>query len=242
MPSVSDDKSPLQCSLDPSWRALIGRVDDRYARSHLRPLAAFCSIHGVAPSAIGDVTLGAFGEAIAAVGIKRPKQVVRESAISWNKMAAAQPDWPSKRLTVPDNRKAVSVAAKNSPPTFVQDMDAFLDQSSGGDLFDLHQSRKLGPISRRDRTKQILQLASILIRGGRDASSIKKLSDLVEREAATAILQSLWTESGGKENGHTHNRVRLMVLIARDWPSPFRPSGQDQARRKPVPSAQDGDD
>jgi integrase len=209
--------NPLHAPLNPAWRALLDRIDDRYDRSFLRRLASYCSFYGVAPTALDDAMLTAFGKVVADAGIARPKQVVRDATRTWNKLVAANSDWPPILLTIVDNRQAPSIRLGDLPSSFAEDMQAFLNQSSGESLFDPRSKGKIGAATRKDRVNKLLQMATLLVGTGRDASTIKKLRDLVEPEAAKAMLEALWRESGGEPNGHHHNRARLMSVIAKYW-------------------------
>jgi integrase len=108
------------------------------------------------------------------------------------------------------------------PESFSKDCEAFLNQSEGRGLFDERGLRKLSEATKVDRRHKLLQLATRLIEAGRSPESIKRLADLVDREAAEMILLPFWNEDNPSKNGHASNLARLLALIAQHWA--FRPA------------------
>ena len=199
------------------WAALFDLVEERYARHHLRRLFAFCSARNVMPGGISQDDLDAFGVAVIAAGIDRPNQVVRDAVRAWTRMASTLPDWPQVELVAPSHRCACSLPLEDFPVTFQVDVEAFLHQSSGDDLFAPRHTKRLSQATMLDRRNKLRMLATILVGSGRPVSSVQTVKDLVSYPAGQTILAALWDDSGRKPNGHCYNLARLICGIAKHW-------------------------
>jgi site-specific recombinase XerD len=209
--------SALDHPMSPAFEALFDMVADRYKRSFLRRLFSFASSRSASPEDIDDALVAAFGEAVSAVGVNRPKQVVRDAVRTWNRMTEAIDDWPATQLASPDSLGWRARPMAEFPTSFAEDCEAFLHRSEGLGLFDERGLRKLSEATIVDRRNKLRQLATRLVESGRPPASIKKLSDLVEPESARRILEGLWKEVGYERNAHAANLARLVALIAQHW-------------------------
>lgn len=209
--------SPLHNPLNAAFDDLFRKVENRYDRSALRRLFSFGSRRGVNPADVDGALLAAFADAVAAADIKRPKQVVRDVARAWNRMATTIEGWPHNELPLTDSLGWRALPMKEFPQSFADDCEAYLHYSEGQGLFDPRGLRKLSPATVADRRNKLRQLATRLVEAGRSASSIKTLADLVELEAAVVILEGIWKEAGETANAHAANLARLMAIIAEHW-------------------------
>jgi integrase len=217
MTSAPTPSSALDHPMSPAFAALFDKVKDRYERSFLRRLLCFASSLGLNPDDVDEAVLAGFAEAIVAAGVDRPKQVVRDAARTWNRMAKTIEGWPAIRLRLTDSRGWVALPMSAFPKSFPDDSEAFLNRSEGLGLFDERGLRKLSESTKVDRGHKLRQLATRLVEAGRSPASIKGLADLVEREAARLILEHLWDEMGQSPNAHASNLARLMAIIAQHW-------------------------
>jgi site-specific recombinase XerD len=205
-----------------AFGALIDKVEDRYDRSFLRRLLSFACCRGVDPDDVDDALVKDFGQAVLEAGIDRPKQVVRDAVRTWNRMVETIEGWPQKQLSLTDSRgwRAMPMAAFTK--SFQEDSEAFLNRSEGLGLFDERGLQKLSDATKIDRRNKLRQLATRLVGQGRSPSTIKRVADLVEPDAAKLILEALWEEHGRAPNAHASNLARLMAIIAQHWA--FRPA------------------
>lgn len=212
-------KNMLSAPHSPEWAALFLLITDRYLRFHLRRFFSFCSARGIAPDGMNGDLLVAFWEVAAAAGVDRPRQVMRDAGISWNKLVATQAGWPQITLVVPDSeqRKRRSKKVSDFPASFGCDLEAFLNRKSGNSLFEARGGAALSPVTSIGWRRKILQIATRAVACGRDPNTITKLADLVAPETAKAILESLWREAGEQKNANFANLARLMVTIAKYW-------------------------
>jgi site-specific recombinase XerD len=207
----------LDHPLNPAFRALADKVENRYDRSNLRRLFSFASSRGVAPADVDDALVADFAEAVAGAGVKRQKQVVRDAVRTWNRLAETVEGWPQKQLPLTDSRGWRAMAMEEFPKSFREDCEGFLNRSEGLGLFDKRGLRKLSSATKVDRSNKLRQLATRLVDQGRPPSSIKRVADLVEPNAVRLILEPLWNGPGESENAHISNLARLMALIAEHW-------------------------
>jgi hypothetical protein len=207
--------------MSPTFAALFDRIADRYDRSFLRRLFCFASSLGIEPGDIDEALLIAFAEVVLTAGIERPKQVVRDAARTWNRMADTIEVWPPRRLPLTDSRGWVTLPMSAFPESFGRDCEAFLNRSEGLGLFDPRGLRKLSDVTKVDRRHKLRQLATRLVDAGRSTESIKRVADLVEPEAVESVLVPMWSEEPSGKRGHASNLARLMALLAEHWA--FRP-------------------
>jgi site-specific recombinase XerD len=223
---ASDPAPPpvLDHPLSPVFRALTDEVKDRYDRSFLRRLFSFASSRGVGPDDVDDALVADFAEAVVDAKVERPKQVVRDAVRTWNRMAETIEGWPQKELPLTDSRGWRALAMEEFPKSFAEDCEAFLNRSEGLGLFDERGLQKLSDATKVDRRNKLRQLATRLVEQERPPSSIMRLADLVEPDAARFILETLWAEQGRSPNAHAWNLARLMSLVAEHWA--FRPPAE----------------
>ena len=209
---------PPSILLPKPWEDLLARSQDRHERACLRKFMASCVAARIDPNWVSDTSLLAY-EAWATLNkVPRPRQSVREAALVWNSMKERFADWPGARLTVPNNMGWQSCRPEDLPQSFNDDLMAFLDRASAQDIFDDEAPiAPLSPVTRRDRTGKIYQLATHALNRSIDASRLTSLADLVTPEIYDPIVRSLWDKANKKPNAHAQNLVRVLSLIARHW-------------------------
>lgn len=198
--------------LTKNWDAVLHRVGNRHARSQLHRLADYCSAMNVAPDKVTANTLHWFVEALATHRVARPHQVLRDVVKTWNALASAE-GWRVEPLATPESRRPAGLGPGDLPQSFQDDVEAFLGQVGGTDLFDETTRKPLSAPTRLDRRRKIYQLAHRLIASG-EVTEVTRLSDLVEPRAYRAILEPLWQKG---PSGNAYNLARLMTQIARFW-------------------------
>jgi integrase len=209
---------PPSILLPKPWEDLLARSQNRHERACLRKFMASCVAAGIDPNGVSDTSLLAY-EAWATLNkVPRPKQSVREAALVWNSMKERFADWPGARLTVPNNMGWQSCRPDDLPQSFNDDLMAFLDRASAQDIFDDEAPiAPLSPVTRRDRTGKIYQLATHALNRGVEVSRLTSLAALVLPDIYDPIVRSLWDKANKKPNAHAQNLVRVLSLIARHW-------------------------
>jgi integrase len=202
-------------ALLPEWRDLIARIQDRYDRAKLSKLTRFCSLRAVTPEKVTDAVLAAFGEMLAH-SAERPKQVLRDACLTWNRMLDRINGWPAVRLTVPNNARNYAMPLEAFPQSFATDLQDYLDRQRGTDLFG-NAPDPASPVTLRCHRTWLLEIASALVLSGRDITSIRLLADLVAVDAAKLALRFFWQRNDQRKTGQLHNFARLIVNIAKHW-------------------------
>jgi len=202
-------------ALRPEWRDLIARIPDRYDRAKLSRFACFCSQKGLTPEGIDDEVLTAFAETLQRSLVERPKQVHRDTALTWNRMHDRIKGWPAVRLTVPNNARTYALPLEAFPRSFRTDLQAYLDRQTGKDLFG--NAPKASEVTLRCHRTWLLELASALVLSGHKISSIRSLKRLATVDAAKAALKFFWERNGQRRSGQLNNFGRLIINIAKHW-------------------------
>ncbi len=208
---------PVRQKLSPPWSALRQRLHDRYDRFALTRFMGFCTARNIEPNGVSDELMRAFGEALTAAHVARPKQIVRDTVKTWNKAAATLSSWPAVRLSTTNNRADYALPLSAYPPSFGADVEAYLAHIAGRDLVESDIAQPAARATLKTRRQQILQLAAALVASARDASSITFLADLVDVEAAKIALNWLYVRNGRRKTGQLHNFALLLVILARHW-------------------------
>jgi integrase len=216
-------------ALLPEWRDLIARMTDRYDRAKLTRFGRFCGQRGLIPQDVNDTVLVAFGEMLVGSSVERPRQVHRDTALTWNKMLDRIKGWPAVRLTVPSNKRTYALPLDVFPKSFAADLKAYLDHQTGKDLFG-NAPDPASPVTLRCHRTWLVEIASALVLSGRKISSIRSLKGLVTVDAAKVALKFFWRRNGKRKSGQLHNFARLILSIARHWVKV--PAKQLEALRK----------
>ncbi|WP_048863477.1 hypothetical protein, partial [Acidisphaera rubrifaciens] len=139
----------------PAWAALVDGLTTHGDRYKLSRLASWCTAGGIAPDAVDDAMMDRYfvdlrnGSLVA-----QPDRIRRDTAVAWNRCAATCPDWPQRRLAIPDNRGSYSVPWSTFLPSLKADVDAWLDRLAGRDPMAELEFRPLKPASVASRRKQ----------------------------------------------------------------------------------------
>jgi hypothetical protein len=188
--------------LSSDWKALVAAVDDRHRRYSLSRFARHMSERGVEPTDVDDEVMDGYRQELVSKSlVTRSKQVGREAVLAWNLMRSTPPGQHLRELTVPSSRPRYSLPADAFPPTFGTDLESYLAQLEGDDLFG-ETPAPASPDTISARRKSILALASALVEAGRDPQSICSLADLVQPEAAKAALKVVWKRLGRRKTGY----------------------------------------
>jgi hypothetical protein len=208
---------PFSDCISEPGQLLLGHIKDHHERSHVRGILGYCASEDIAFHELSDAKLEAYGRALTKRRVKRVNQVLRNVALTWNKMADRCPWWPQNRLTPPDCTEKRSLPFSAFPPSFEEDFYSYVSSHRGVDLFDPSRPKALAAATRADRRRKVLQLASILVETGRAPESIHQLADLVGEDALDTVLRSMWNSVHHKRNGHAANFARLLKVIAKHY-------------------------
>jgi integrase len=201
-----------------AWKQIVEAVEDRHRRNRLSRFARLMSARGIEPADIDDGTMHRFGEELLSKSlVTRPKQAARETTQAWNEAISTTAGSPLRRLTIVNNLRRYALSPDAFPPSFGADLDAYLRQSRGENLFGESAAYPMSPDTVAARRKWIFGLASALVEAGRDPGNIRSLADLVDPGAAQAALRVVWERLGRRKTGYLQNLAQLLVNLGRHW-------------------------
>ena len=207
--------NPFARHILPAAQLTLDQTDCRYTRSQLFGFLGFIGREGISLAAAKQEHLLAYGAECEAMGLSRPKQVVRDTAHAWNRMIG-KPGWPKTQLVPPSSSRS-SIRYQDLPPTLKADADSYFasrDKSGDEDLFDTSAPEPLAAATLKDRKGKLCQLVAHYIEAGGRLRDLKSLDDLVTELAIKKVLTYIWTKVHKSPNAHAANLARFLRLIA----------------------------
>ncbi len=200
----------------PEWQALLDRAPDKHDRWKLTQLAQYCSAIDVAPEAVNDDHLAGLLRALdKETFVDRPGPKIAQAARAWNRLRRSVPGWSGQELTPPRRKEPWTIPLEHFPAAFQEDVARWLDRLANPCPLDADGPVKpLRPTTIRHRRFQIQEMASALVRAGRDAGLIQSLADLVELDAFKTGLRYLMGRFDGKPTEAIHGLAMGMKAIA----------------------------
>lgn len=212
--------SPRLFPLSLVWSELLDSLPDRQIRVGLSRFARFCSAAGTEPSLVDEALLERFGAHLRTDTLcPRPSELLRRTAVMWNRALAGAPGAPARPLTVPSFRKPRgSLRLEELLASFVRDTENYLNWSGGSDPFGDHVPPHVcKPRTLALRRKQIELMASALIHRGIPLAKLRTLADLVEVEHVKEILRAYVRNQPDRISAFTRDLARTLLHIAKHW-------------------------
>ena len=207
-----------RAALAPVWQGLLKSVGDPYERHKLSRFFSFVSAKGIDPDEVNDQTVSEFAESLERNSLlERRIRIARDSCRIWNKCAQTIAGWPNTQLTVPDRRRVYALHPAAYPPSFGDDVSAYLSHLAHGDLFGGTGRGAASPATLRDVRLRLFQMAAALVHSGQPPDAIRSLADLVGPEALKTVLTFFWSRNGNRKTGQIHNVALAAIKIAKWW-------------------------
>src|SRR4051794_8146038 len=151
--------------------------------------------------------------------VRSPRSVINRTRHSWNEaVTAAIPGGPENLLGQPARGDRYSLAWSEFAPSFVQDLESWLERLRGDDLLADLPFKPLRDISIEGRRAQVRQLASGWIRRGNDPASLRSLADLIRPQGAREALRvPLERRPDRKPTRGIFHYTSALLVIARHW-------------------------
>ena len=143
----------------PAWQVvleLLGTDTGATRHFHLWRFARYCTQKSIEPTAVDDVVIAAYQQDLEQRSlVTEPARATRDAARFWNAAVDAHPDWPQRRLAVPDNRPYYALPWEAYPETLRRDVDAWCAWLGGDDPFVERDFNPLQPTSVATRLRQL---------------------------------------------------------------------------------------
>jgi integrase len=204
--------------LSAEWVQLRETISEEPARWKLSRFMAFCSWIAVAPNDVDDAVMEQFRAAIRdSDEIDNPETLVRIAIQAWNELAATNPNWPQRVLSMPAPRtNRWTIEPQLFPESFRQDVDQWQEGLSKVDPeAEEGRIRPLRPESLRLHRHQVFKAASALVFTGRPIETVTSLACLVEVDAFKKILAHLRERQGGHPTTALLGLARTLKSIAK---------------------------
>ena len=203
----------------PEYDHLLAMAIGRYASKRLVRFFRYLSGRNVRPLEVTQDIADGFLPFIEEEGVvKFPKRVHREAMKTSNSQLDHVPGWPIIRFEVPYYNDKYMLPEGSFPATLITDTDAFLDNNSSDDPFDLsgrdHPLKGTTIPSYRDR---IFRMATLAVLSGHPITELRLLSDLVKLDVVLAGLRYLSTRREHNPKAQCATIAWLMMQISRDY-------------------------
>jgi integrase len=161
----------------------------------------------------------AFERALEEAEVTRdPRTTAASAARAWNRAAKKIEGWPQTVLKAADRSRRYSLGWQAFPATLEADVDAWLANRAGDDIFSVDSpARPIGPATRRARKGAVLRFASAAVRSGIDPASLRTLADLVEIGIVKHGLTWLYEQRLDKRKTGSLANVAITLRTAARW-------------------------
>jgi integrase len=206
--------------LAPEWKSLWDLLRDKPdLRFGMSRLMRFCSDRGIAPDSVSDAVTSNFLAWLRdETFVKRPEAVHKRCLVNWNKCSATIPDWPERKLSVPNLRTTYCIPWSSLPPPLRADAEAWLSHLAEADPLSLDgPAWPARPATIHHRRFQIRQLVSALVQRGHRIDRLKSLRDLVKPKIAEEALRFFFERNGNTKSSQVSGLAAVMFTIAKHW-------------------------
>ena len=197
------------------WEGLLAPLaySQRYKLGHI---ARYCTAAGIEPEQVDDTMMAGLLCDLRDRSLTAEwERVHRDATIAWNRAVAAHPEWPQRRLSVPDNRGYYSLPWDRFAPSLVADVEAWLARLAGADL--RSRFKPVRPATIITRRKQVHEYLSALVIEGVKPEEMQRLADVVTPERAATGLMFFWKRAGERPSPHAGHIAGVLLSIAKHY-------------------------
>jgi integrase len=204
--------------LSPQWEDVRAQLPTVASRYGLSSLMSYCSAQRIVPAEVTEATFKRFLAALENDSLRRaPRQIYRQACQLWNEAAEHVSGWPSLIVPVPNLSRRYAMHWEEFPPSFRQDAEAFLGWSGNLNPFDDDYAKPVSPATAALWRRQILEIATALVRSGVPADQVTNLRVLVDPTGAELVLRFFLARNANAKTISTHQKALLLRTIARRW-------------------------
>ena len=200
------------------WEALRDLLTDRHFKSRTLPLHEFLlggqhHTRGRDNRHVRGIRPGARGGQLRA-GSRR---ALRDTCGQWNQAAAEVEGWPRLDVPIPNRRRDFSFALDAFPASFGEELGRYLDQRANPDVFADDYCKPVAPLTIRNRRRNLLKVATALVKSGISIEKITGLTVLVCPENAKTALKILLARAANKPTEQHYQIAVLLKNLARHY-------------------------
>ena len=201
-----------------SYRLLLDRIEDRYAKEMLSPFFRFLSAKGIQPEAITDSLTQAFQDyrketSFAKITRSHHRALVRH----WNNCAARIAGWPQIKLTEPPYAKRSSGPAwEDFPQGLQKDIDDSCERL--GKRHTTNSGKIVRPCKKSTidmRRREIIAAVRAAVEAGIILEELRSLRDLLRSDRVEVIIEHYWKKNGEKPSLYTIDLGYKFLALAR---------------------------
>jgi integrase len=203
--------------IDKTWHALLDRVAINHHRTGLSRLASYCSAMGIAPEAVGQLTLLGLHEALVAEEmVKNPRKLLKSTITLWNSCGRQVAGWPSIVLASPFKDEPIIMPLEAFPESFRQDLAVWRGRLESPDPFDpTAPHRALRPSTIKSQTNLLRRSASILVRTDTlKTEQVTSLGVLIDVRMIKIVLRFQLDRHGGDTTAAIHHMAQTLKAVA----------------------------
>lgn len=205
--------------LSPVWRELWEMVrasKDKSLLSSLPRFIFFLDRIGILPEDVSNDHANLYLEAVEQNEICKNPQAAYEGAVmGWNLAGDRISAWPRQRLNLPSRSKRVMLPEAEYAPSFISDVDRYLETRIRPDL--LETGKTLRPIAASTATTYryiVLRFASHIAGAGVSPTDISSLNALLQPAHVKQGLRQMLERNGGATNASISDTAGLLLTIA----------------------------
>lgn len=210
------DSTPMSAE----WAKLSAELADRKSQIGLSRLLRFLTRTGRKPEDVTPADFEAFRQELLTASVVRDAaSAYRQATRMWNKAVATVAGWPQVIMAIDGDPRRYSFEWSRFPPSFVQDVEAFLISRTTTNPLDDDYAPSIRRATATGRSKSIRQIASALVlSGGAELDEVTSLRVLTDFENVRHAISYLKNEKQGGELTESHlNLIWLLRTIARHW-------------------------
>lgn len=212
----SRERSDWLRAPSPKWQSLLDGIPDKHDRWKLTQLAQYCSALDIAPQDVANEHVAGLLTAIEQhTFVDKPAPKISAAVRVWNRLRSSVESWPPQMLKAPRKREPWTAPLDQFPKPFQGDIERWMTRLGNPDPMDADGPLKpLRPTTLKHRRFQIQEMASALVRSGRNMEDIQSLADLVELTAFKDGLRYMMSRFDDKPTEAIHGLAMGLKAIA----------------------------
>ncbi|MBT8001290.1 MAG: hypothetical protein HN578_00080 [Rhodospirillales bacterium] len=206
--------------LTPAWQCLwdtkVG-PEAVYDRRSVSRLMHLCSAQGIDPEDVDDTVAHLLLQSLIDESlVTDPRGRWKKILYAWNKLIGRVPEWPQRKLTIPNDSRAFTIPLEKFPLSFQDEIAMAMDQWVGADILDdTGPDKPLAPATIKKRLIQIRELASALVLSGWDIKNVVSVAQIVDVASAKVILRFYLDRADDKTTSRVHGLAVMIKILAK---------------------------